>query len=258
MTDFNSEIRAGTAVITGAGSGLGRALAVELSSQGIHVVGFGRRGDKLDETRAMIKPEMFLPHIVDVSDFQAVNAAFDQLEASGLDVTILINNAAIYDRFDFLEGSPETYMNAVNINLGGVLACSHAALRRMSATGVGRIVNVATFADLAPLPGSSAYSVSKGAARVFTRALIADMKDRFPNIVINDWAPGALNTQMGIADGLDVAVAARWGAKLALWHDPAITGVTFSQDCEVLSGRSMKRRIKDLLLLKKRPVPRRL
>ena len=257
MTETGS-LREGLAVITGAGSGLGRALAVELAGRGVQVAGFGRREAALQETAAMIAPGRFLPWVVDVADAAAVEAAFARLDALAPPLTVLINNAAVHDRFDLLAAPPERLMRTVAINLGGVVNCSHAALRRMGATGLGRIVNVASFADLRPAPCSAAYSVSKGAARVFTRALVADLADRFPGIVVTDWAPGILATAMGRSDGLAPEVAARWGAELALWHDRALDGALFANDLEHRPPRGLRQRLKDLALLRRPPRPRRL
>lgn len=242
------------AVITGAGGGLGRALAIELTRRGLRVAGFGRRLEPLQETGRMAG-SAFIPVQVDVADANAVAAAFAALPAP---VTHLINSAAVYPRRDILDETPASFAATVAINLGGVVACTDAALRQMVQTGVGRIMNVSTFADIAPLPASAAYAVSKGAARIFTRALVADLGDRLPRIVINDWMPGMLATGMGIADGLDPAVAARWGAELVLMDDPTLTGTVWEMDRELLPPRSFKGRIKDRLLLRPRQKPRRL
>ena len=242
------------AVITGAGGGLGRALAIELTRRGLRVAGFGRRLEALQETGRMAG-SAFIPVQVDVADANAVAAAFAALPAP---VTHLINSAAVYPRRDILDETPASFAATVAINLGGVVACTDAALRQMVQTGVGRIMNVSTFADIAPLPASAAYAVSKGAARIFTRALVADLGDRLPRIVINDWMPGMLATGMGIADGLDPAVAARWGAELVLMDDPTLTGTVWEMDRELLPPRSFKGRIKDRLLLRPRQKPRRL
>lgn len=244
----------GLAVVTGAGSGLGRALAVELVRRGVIVAGFGRQLARLSDTGHLAGPG-FIPVQVDVADTGAVAAAFAALPGP---VTILINNAAVFPRRDTLDETPASFMATVAINLGGVVACTDAALRQMVPAGRGRIVNVASFADIAPLPASSAYAVSKGAARIYTRALVADLADRLPQIVVNDWLPGMLATGMGVADGLDPAIAARWGATLALWHDPGLTGTVFERDEEILPPRSLKGRIRDRLLLRPVRVARRL
>jgi NAD(P)-dependent dehydrogenase (short-subunit alcohol dehydrogenase family) len=244
----------GLAVVTGAGSGLGRAMAQALCAQGFTVAGIGRRAEALAETGAPCGAR-FLPLPLDVADWHAVQAGFARLAAEQGPLALLINNAALYPRRDTLDESGASFMDTVAVNLGGVVNCSRAALEDMAPRGRGRILNVATFADLHPLPASSAYAVSKGAARIHTRALVADLADRLPGIVIGDWMPGMLRTQMGIPDGLAPERAARWGVELALRCDPALNGTTFEQDREILPPRSLKRRLKDALLLR-RPRPR--
>lgn len=231
-------------VVTGAGAGLGQALAVALALRGARVAGIGRGQAGLDATAALIAPGRFLPVVADVAEPAAVDAAFAAITAHG-PVTTLINNAAVYPRRDFLDETPESFMATIATNLGGMVACTRAALTGMVKRGAGRILNVSTFADIAPLPASSAYAVGKGAARILTRALIADLGDRFPDIVINDWMPGMLATKMGVADGLDPAVAARWGASLALMTEPSLTGTLWEMDRELPPARSLKRRVLD-------------
>lgn len=233
------------AIVTGAGRGLGRALSLELVSRGVTVAGIGRTAAHLDETARLAGPA-FHPVAADIADPAAVRTAFARIAALG-DLDILINNAALYPRRDILDESPESFMATVAVNLGGTLACTRAALDSFTRTGQGRILNVATFADVAPIPASAAYATSKGAARILTRALVADLADRFPRIVITDWMPGMLATGMGIPDGLDPAVAARWGATLALMTDPGLTGTIWERDRELLPPRSLKRRLLDRL-----------
>jgi NAD(P)-dependent dehydrogenase (short-subunit alcohol dehydrogenase family) len=252
MTDLTQ----GIAVVTGAGGGLGRALAVELS-QSMTVVGLGRDATALEDTAQLSSEGRFHGIEADVSNFNSTSQAFDKARIHG-PITLLINNAAQYPRRDFTEETADSFMEVVATNLGGTVACTRAALDDMLDTGFGRIMNVATFADIAPLPASSAYSVSKGAARIFTRALIADIGDRFPGIVVNDWMPGMLATRMGIPDGLPPEKAAKWGAQLALWHDPSLTGTTWEMDREIPPPRSLKRRIADRVLMKPRAAARRL
>ncbi|SMY06876.1 SDR family oxidoreductase [Flavimaricola marinus] len=244
------------AIVTGASGGLGRALSVALCKRNMPVAGLGRRTDALAETLALAGP-LFHPITADVADAASVANGFAKADEIAA-VTILINNAAVYPRRDILDETPESFAATMAINLGGVVACTHEALARMVPNGAGRIVNVASMADIAPLPASAAYSVSKGAARVLTKALVADLGDRFPNIVINDWLPGMLATGMGIPDGLDPATAAEWGATLALWDDPSLNGTVWEMDRELPPPRSLKGRIKDKLMLRKSAVARRL
>lgn len=256
MNEIEKTIRDGVAVVTGAGRGLGRALAVELTRRGVRVAGFGRNIASLEETAQACADGNFLGMAVDAADSGAVRQAFVEINQDLGNVTVLINNAAVYPHRDFLQETPESFMETIRINLGGVVTCTHAALQNMTETGIGRIVDVGSFADLGPIPCSSAYSVSKGSVRILNKALIADLSDRFPNIVLSTWMPGILATEMGVPDGLDPAVAAEWGASFALWHDPSLNGAIFECDREILPSRSLKGRVKDLAMFRLRPKPR--
>ncbi|MWD30012.1 SDR family NAD(P)-dependent oxidoreductase [Aquicoccus sp. SCR17] len=234
----------GIALVTGAGGGLGRELARALAARGMRVAALGRSLPGLEETAA--GHDRVFPLLGDVTDAEAMRAAVTRIEGEA-PLTLLINNAATYPRRDILDETGESFAETVAVNLGGTVNATRAALDPMVARGFGRILNVATFADVAPLAGASAYSVSKGAQRIFTRALVADLADRFPDIVIGDWMPGMLATRMGIPDGLPPEKAAQWGAELALWHDPALTGTVFEMDREIPPPRSLKGRLKDRL-----------
>ncbi len=256
MNDMEKTIRNGVAIVTGAGRGLGRALAIELTRRGVRVAGFGRSMEALEGTARACENELFLGMAVDVADAEAVRQAFANINRQIGSVAILINNAAVYPHRDFLQETAESFMETVSVNFGGVVACTRAALQTMTETGIGRIVDVGSFADLAPIPCSSAYSVSKGSARILNKALLADLSDRFPNIVMSVWMPGILATDMGLPDGLDPAVAAKWGASFALWHDPSLNGAIFECDREILPPRSLKSRVKDLIMFRPRPKSR--
>lgn len=243
----------GVAVVTGASGGLGRALARVLGARGVTVAALARREEALAKTCA--GHDRLHPFVCDVAEASAVRDSFDQIAGLG-PVRVLVNNAAVYPRRDTLDETGESFARTMQINLGGTFNATRAALDPMVEAGFGRILNVATFADIAPIPLSAGYSVSKGAARVLTRALIADLGDRFPDIVIGDWMPGMLSTGMGVPDGVPPEVSAEWGATLALAHDRSLTGTTFEQATELLPGRGIKGRIKDLLLMRRRAKPR--
>lgn len=247
----------GVAVVTGANRGLGEALVLELAKLGVTVAAVGRDGPALRAVAESAEGGRVHPVVLDLKDRAAVPVAFAGIERDLGPISVLINNAAIYPRCDFLEEDPADFMTTVEVNLGGVVACSHAALTSMVQTGFGRILNVSTFADVAPVAASAGYAVSKGAGRILTRAMVADLGDRFPDIVISEWMPGILATRMGVPEGLPPSEAARWGARLALWHDRSLTGSTFVLDRELHPPRSLKRRVLDMLT-RRSPVQRRL
>jgi NAD(P)-dependent dehydrogenase (short-subunit alcohol dehydrogenase family) len=220
---------------------LGRALTAALALRGLAVAG-------ISATPFQPGHEGVLPILADVRDPAAVTAAFATIRDRLGAPTILVNGAEVYPHRDILEETPASFMDTVRLNLGGAFNCCHAVLPEMVAKGRGRIINIVTFADVLPAPLAAGYSVSKGALRILTRALVADLGDRFPGIVINDWVPGTHTPRKGIPDGVDPVLAAEWGANLALIHDRAINGLVFLQDREHMPPRSLKGRVKDRVL----------
>jgi NAD(P)-dependent dehydrogenase (short-subunit alcohol dehydrogenase family) len=241
MQDQTAEI----AVVTEASWGIGKALAEALTRKGVAVAGLSRQP---------FVPEVdgIFPVTVDIRDAAEVARAFDDIRARLGSPTILINNSETYPDRDILDETPDSFMDTVRLNLGGAFNCCHAALPDMVARGQGRIVNVVTFADVQPAPLAAGYSVSKGALRILTRALVADLGDRFPGIVVTDWVPGTHSPRKGVPDGVDPLVAAEWGAGLALMKQPEINGMVFLQDREHAIPRSMKGRVKDRILGRRR------
>ena len=236
------------ALVTGANRGLGKELAIKLIERGMNVGILGRDQSGIEAFSAELPGDKCLALAADVANPDDVKAAFEKLDDRFGPLDTLINNAAVYPKTDFLDETPESFMGTIGINLGGVFNCSWFALQRMVPRGTGRIVNVATFAGDGPTQLASAYSVGKGAARILTKAMVADLGDRFPDIVISDWVPGALRTEMGIAEGIDPAVAADWGATLAMAHDRTLNGSLFVEDRERLPFVSRKRRIFNMLI----------
>ena len=140
------------AVVTGASLGLGRDLAIGLAKRGMAVAGIARSADTLAENLA--------GHPVhgvaaDVSDPAEVARAFAEIRDTLGNPTLLINNAAVYPHRDVLDETPDSFMSTMAINLGGTFACCHEVLPAMVEKGRGRIINVATFADLRAAPLSA-------------------------------------------------------------------------------------------------------
>lgn len=229
------------AVVTGAGGDIGRALTAALALRGVAVAGIAAAPYEVEHAAV-------LPIVADVRDPAAVTAAFERIRDTLGAPTILINGAEVYPHRDILEETPQSFMDTVQVNLGGAFNCCHAVLPQMVASGRGRIINIVTFADILPAPLAAGYSVSKGALRILTRALVADLGDRFPGIVINDWVPGTHTPRKGIPDGVDPQLAAEWGANLALLDDRAINGLVFLRDREHQPARSLRGRVKDRVL----------
>jgi NAD(P)-dependent dehydrogenase (short-subunit alcohol dehydrogenase family) len=186
-----------TVVVTGAGSGIGRAIAVGFCSDGASVVGIGRREESLEETRSLCGQGRMHFIVGDVSRQQDVRQLFhDAFQRYGK-VDFLINNAAIYPKQGFLESTHEEWSQVLHTNVLGMTLCCREALPGMLERGFGRIINLGSFAWKGPIPGSSAYSASKAAVSSFTKALAAEIdNERYPDVLVNELMPGIIKTAM--------------------------------------------------------------
>jgi NAD(P)-dependent dehydrogenase (short-subunit alcohol dehydrogenase family) len=186
-----------TVVVTGAGAGVGRAIAIGFCSDGANVVGFARNRSDLEETARLCSAGKI--HIVDgdVSKPDDVRRLFSEAADRFGKVDILVNNAAVYPKVEFLASSHEEWSRAIEINVIGMALCCRMALPGMLERGFGRIINLGSFAWRRPIPKSSGYSVSKGAVGPLTKALATEIdRDKYPDVLINEFMPGIIKTRM--------------------------------------------------------------
>ncbi len=165
------------AVVTGAGSGVGRAAAVALAEAGMSVVIAGRRADKLAETAALIPAERVLSVVTDVTDESAVEALFASAVERFGRIDVLFNNAgagAPAARID--QVSLDDWQAVVDVNLTGVFLCARAAFRQMVAQDPpgGRIINNGSISAHVPRPQAAAYTATKHAVSGLTRQIALD------------------------------------------------------------------------------------
>ena len=156
------------ALVTGAGSGIGRAAARELLEAGWEVVLAGRRADALEETRGDAERALVVP--TDVSDPEAVRALFGRLDR----LDVLFNNAGTFGPPGPLEQlSIEDWNAVVATNLTGAFLCAQAAFRLMKAQDPrgGRIINNGSISAHVPRPGAIAYTATKHAMTGLTKAI---------------------------------------------------------------------------------------
>nr|WP_162623790.1 SDR family NAD(P)-dependent oxidoreductase [Paracoccus saliphilus] len=243
-------------MITGASEGLGQALARQMTTRGVHVVGIARRAEALAATAQMCEPDLFTAWPGDVVDAALMREIAARTEKDVGPVSILVNNAIIYQRADFLTTPAEHACEHLQINCCGQINITAAVLPFMVARGRGRIINITSFAGETPLPGSLGYSVSKAATRAFSHALSVELTLRIPHVVVTEWIPGVMHTRSGNPDGICADRAAAWGTELALDNSPQLHGTTFLRNRELLPPRSLRTRLKDALLLKPAPRPR--
>ena len=185
------------AVVTGAGSGLGRLITITLAGQGWHVAAAGRRLARLQETAGLARPEAVLPVATDVGDAESVAALFAAVGERFGRVDLLVNNAgtgAPPGAVDEL--APEGWRSIVATNLTGSYLCAHHAVRMMKAQDPrgGRIINNGSISAHAPRPGSVGYTVTKHAITGLTKSISLD--GRRYNIACGQVDIGNANTEM--------------------------------------------------------------
>ena len=186
------------AVVTGAGSGIGRAVAVALAAHGARVALAGRRAQLLDETAAAIGAAggTALAVVVDITDPVEVDALFDAVEKAWGRVDLLFNNAGINTtRRNFANLPVADWHRVIDTNLSGAFFCTRRALVAMRRQGAGTIVNlVSTAAKRAGAGSGVAYGASKAGMASLTQSILAE--EAAYNIRACSIFPGAVNTPL--------------------------------------------------------------
>jgi NAD(P)-dependent dehydrogenase (short-subunit alcohol dehydrogenase family) len=169
-----------TAIVTGGGSGIGRASALALARNGWNVAIAGRRREQLNETvKAHGERETrILPVVADVSDPDAVTYLFEETTAAfGNRLDLLFNNAGRGAPGIMLEDlTPQQWLDVVGVNLNGAFYCTQAAIRIMKDQNPrgGRIINNGSISAHAPRPNSAPYTATKHAITGLTRSTALD------------------------------------------------------------------------------------
>lgn len=167
------------ALITGAGSGIGRAVAVKLQGAGYDVVLAGRRVVELEKTAHEVAPNggKFLVVATDVSDQASVKAAFAKTQATFGRLDVLFNNAGTFAVGTPLEDIPlEAWKRVVDVNLTGAFLCAQEAVRLMKSQlpKGGRIINNGSISAAVPRPMSAPYTATKHAITGLTKSISLD------------------------------------------------------------------------------------
>jgi NAD(P)-dependent dehydrogenase (short-subunit alcohol dehydrogenase family) len=179
-----------TAVVTGAGGALGRAIARRLAADGHAVAVADINGNAAEATRREVEADggKARAWTLDLRDAEAVGALFDAVE----DTAILVNNAAIYPARPFLDIPLAEYDDVQAVNQRGYWLCAQAAARQMTRSGGGAIVNIASIVTHGGWSGLASYAATKGAAVALTHALARELGPS--GIRVNAVSPGAFPT----------------------------------------------------------------
>lgn len=178
------------AVITGGGSGIGKAISELFAQQGAFVHILDIDTEKGDEVLKQIteKGGKGKVHAVDVSNHEEVKTLFNEIGT----IHILVNNAGIAHVGRAGNTSEEEFDKIVSVNIKGVYNCIHAAIPHLKASGNGVILNLASIASLVGIPDRFIYSTTKGAVKAMTMSVAKDyIKD---NIRCNSISPARVHT----------------------------------------------------------------
>ncbi len=190
------------ALVTGASSGFGLAIARTLAAHGARVIAAARREPRLhalrDELAAQYGSESCAALAMDVRDRDDVRDAFAKLESAGWGaIDILVNNAGLAAGLETIQdGVFENWDRMIETNLTGLLNVTRFALPGMIERGGGQIVQIGSVAGRDPYPGGNVYSATKAAVATLTRGMRIDLMKS--NVRVSNVAPGLAETEFSV------------------------------------------------------------
>lgn len=204
------DLQGRVAVVTGAGSGLGAAMAIGYAQVGVDVVLADIDMDGAERTRATIAEQGGKAEVarLDVTDRAACFALADQVVASHGRVDILVNSAGSAFRSP-AEDFPEDKFNFIlDLNLKGTYFCCQAFGGKMLKQGKGSVINIASIGSFTAYPWASAYLASKGGVLQITRGLALEWRDR--GVRVNGIGPTLMESPLTKAAGQKTSITADW------------------------------------------------
>lgn len=187
------------ALVTGAASGIGRAVAARFAAEEAHVIALDRDSVGLNQLKA--ENPAITPRACDVTDHSALEQAVRQtLDRHGR-IDVLVNNAGFSYYRLHVDSTIEEWRRTHAINVEAMYALARLVAPAMMREGYGRIVNVSSTQARSVEREVSAYAASKGAVEAWTRALAVELAEH--GILVNAVAPGCIHTAMSIINGAD-------------------------------------------------------
>jgi 3-oxoacyl-[acyl-carrier protein] reductase len=191
------ELTGKSAIVTGAGRGIGRAIAVRLAREGVNICAVSRTRAEIDNLSEEVRKfgRRAVPVAADVSEETAVRTLIDRAVAELGSVDILVNNAGVGYFSTVKELPSEKFDRMWNVNVRGAFLCSRGVLDPMTVRGGGDIVNIASLAGRNAFIGGAGYAATKWALIGFARCLMLEVRDL--NIRVITICPGSVDTSFG-------------------------------------------------------------
>ncbi len=238
-----------TALITGASSGIGKAVAVRFAQEGASVAINYRSGQAGAEATAADcravadDSSVFTTVYADVAKEADVEAMFEHVDREHAPLDILVNNAGIQMESPSDQLEAAAFDRVLGVNLRGAFLCARGAIQRFLKSGTGVVINDSSVHEIIPKPGYLAYSVSKGGMQNLTRTLALEYAAR--NIRVNAVAPGAIETPINDAWLNDVQARASVESHIPMGRPgtPEEMGAVFaflaSDDASYITGQTL-------------------
>lgn len=194
-----SRLRERVAIVTGAGQGIGAAIARRFAAEGALVVGVDRKAEAVTAVcNALPKATAYA---VDVTDHAALQRIVDETFARCGRIDVLVNNAAICEYVPLVDTTLAQWRQMLAVDLEAYFVLAQMVARVMMPQGQGRIINVASTQGIACEATVAAYATAKGGVLALTRSLAVELA---PNgILVNALVPGCIHTPMSIVNGVD-------------------------------------------------------
>jgi uncharacterized protein len=192
-----------TALVTGASSGIGTAMARELASRGYAITLVARREERLRSLAADLTSEHDVAAEViaaDLGDASERDRLQDELRKSGRSVEVLVNNAGFGHQADFATSPRDRMVEMVQVNVEAVVDLTSRFLGPMVERGRGSIINIASTGSFQPLPGSAVYGASKAFVLSFSEAVRTEL--RGSGVTVTAVCPGPVRTEFTSAAGV--------------------------------------------------------
>jgi NAD(P)-dependent dehydrogenase (short-subunit alcohol dehydrogenase family) len=181
------------ALVTGGGSGLGKAMAKKFCDNNISTIIVGRNAEKLEKARAELGENCYAM-VCDINTLREIPAFVEKVVANFGSIDILVNNAGINHKKDFTDVTDEEFQQIITTNLNAVFTMSREVVKQMLRQGSGAIVNISSMAAQYGIPKVIAYSASKTAIEGLTRAMAVELSPK--GIRVNAIAPGFIYSDM--------------------------------------------------------------